>query len=56
MAEPDAGSRGPEYVVLRMRGMCQYMPAGLHSTAVEFLAIAAAINGDDFVPFNDMIW
>jgi ectoine hydroxylase-related dioxygenase (phytanoyl-CoA dioxygenase family) len=40
-----------------MRGMCQYMPAGLRVYGhPQLLAIAAAINGDDFVPFNDVIF
>lgn len=57
MAEPKPDADAPPYTVLRMRGMCQYMPAGLrvygHPT---LLAIAASINGDDFVPFNDVIF
>ena len=37
--------------------MCQYMPAGLRVYGhPQLLAIAAAINGDDFVPFNDVIF
>jgi ectoine hydroxylase-related dioxygenase (phytanoyl-CoA dioxygenase family) len=57
MAEPTPDRGAPDYVVLRMRGMCQYMPAGLRVYGhPQLLAIAAAINGDDFVPFNDVIF
>jgi Phytanoyl-CoA dioxygenase (PhyH) len=57
MAEPQPDHDAPPYVVLRMRGMCQYMPAGLRVYGhPQLLAIAAAINGDDFVPFNDVIF
>ena len=57
MAEPTPDAGAPEYVVLRMRGMCQYMPAGLRVYGhPQLLAIAASINGDDFVPFNDVIF
>ena len=57
MAEPAPDRGAPDYVVLRMRGMCQYMPAGLRVYGhPQLLAIAAAINGDDFVPFNDVIF
>ena len=57
MAEPTPDSDAPRYVVLRMRGMCQYMPAGLRVYGhPQLLAIAAAINGEDFVPFNDVIF
>lgn len=57
MAEPTPDANAPQYVVFRMRRMCQHMPAGLrvygHPT---LLAIAASINGNDFVPFNDVIF
>jgi phytanoyl-CoA dioxygenase PhyH len=57
MAEPTPDSDAPEYVVLRMRAMCTYMPAGLRVYGhPQLLAIAASINGDDFVPFNDVIF
>ena len=57
MAEPLPDSDAPEYVVLRLRGMCQYMPSGLRIYGhPRLLAIAATINGDDFVPFNDVIF
>jgi len=57
MAEPVPDSDAPPYTVLRMRGMCEYMPAGLRLYGhPQLLAIAATINGDDFVPFNDVIF
>ncbi len=57
MAEPTPDRDAPAYVVLRMRGMCQYMPAGLRVYGhPQLLAIAASINCDDFVPFNDVIF
>jgi len=57
MAEPAPDADAPEYVVLRMRAMCRYMPAGLRVYGhPDLLAIAASINGDDFVPFNDVIF
>jgi len=57
MAEPTPDADAPSYVVLRMRGMCQYMPAGLRVYGhPHLLAIAEAINGEDFVPFNDVIF
>jgi ectoine hydroxylase-related dioxygenase (phytanoyl-CoA dioxygenase family) len=57
MTEPKPEGDAPNYVVLRMRGMCQYMPAGLRVYGhPQLLAIAASINGEDFVPFNDVIF
>ena len=57
MAEPLPDSGAPEYVVLHLRGMCQYMPSGLRIYGhPQLLAIAASVNGDDFVPFNDVIF
>ena len=54
-AVPDQGA--PEDVVFLMFGMCQAMPAALrlygHPT---LLAIAEAVNGADFVPYNDAIF
>jgi len=57
MAEPTPDADAPSYVVHRMRGMCEYMPAGLRVYGhPALLAAAASINGDDFVPFNDVIF
>ena len=57
MAEPKPESGAPAYVVHQMRGMCQFMAAGLCVYGhPQLLAIAASINGDDFVPFNGVIF
>src|SRR3546814_16151788 len=57
MAEPTPDGDAPEYVVHQMRGMCQYMPAGLRLYGhPHLLAITESINGEDFVPFNDVIF
>ncbi|HYC46949.1 MAG TPA: phytanoyl-CoA dioxygenase family protein [Burkholderiales bacterium] len=57
MAEAQPDDDAPRFVVLQMRGMCQHMPAGLRLYGhPKLLAIAASINGDDFVPFNDVIF
>ena len=57
MAEPKPDENAPAYTVLRMRAMCQYMPSGLRLYGhPHLLAIAASVNGDDFVPFNDVIF
>jgi hypothetical protein len=57
MVAPKPEENAPNYVVHQMRGMCQYMPAGLRVYGHPLLlAIAASINGDDFVPFNDVIF
>jgi len=53
--EPDAGA--PEDVVFLIYGMCQAMPAGLRLYGhPRLLAVAATINGEDFVPYNDAIF
>ena len=57
MTEPTPDSDAPAYVVLRMRGMCQFMPSGLRVYGhPQLLATAASVNGDDFVPYNDVIF
>lgn len=57
MAEPVPDSDAPEDVVYLMFGMCQAMPAGLRVYGhPNLLAIAEAINGADFVPYNDAIF
>jgi len=57
MTEPTADAGAPDEVVYLMFGMCQAMPAALrlygHPT---LLTIAAGINGDDFVPYNDAVF
>jgi len=57
MAEAKADSDAPEHVVFLMYGMCMGMPAGLRVYGhPQLLAIAEAINGTDFVPYNDAIF
>lgn len=57
MAEPTPDADAPRFVVHQMRGMCQYMPSGLRIYGhPQLLAIAESINGEDFVPFNDVIF
>lgn len=54
MAQPKPNQGSPKQVVHLMSGMCQTMPAGLELYGhPDLLAIAAAVNGDDFVPYND---
>ncbi len=57
MTEARADADAPEQVVFLMFGMCQAMPSALRLYGhPQLLMIAAAINGADFVPFNDAIF
>ncbi|MDX2155126.1 MAG: phytanoyl-CoA dioxygenase family protein [Hyphomicrobiaceae bacterium] len=57
MAEAKADADAPEHVVFLMYGMCMGMPAGMRVYGhPHLLAIAEAINGTDFVPYNDAIF
>ena len=57
MAEPAAASDAPEYTVHLIFGMCMLMPEALRLYGHPgLLAVAASINGDDFVPYNDAIF
>lgn len=57
MTQPMPDADAPEDVVHLMYGMCQAMPAGLRVYGhPALLAIAEAINGPDFVPYNDAIF
>ena len=57
MSQPTPDADAPERVVFLLSSICQAMPAGLrlygHPT---LLAIAEAINGNDFVPFTETIF
>ena len=54
MAEPIPDADAPEETLYLMTGMCQTMPSGLRLYGhPDLLSIAAGINGDDFVPYND---
>ncbi|MCH9675106.1 MAG: phytanoyl-CoA dioxygenase family protein [Gammaproteobacteria bacterium] len=57
MTQPKAPAGAPEEVVHLMRGMCQAMPSALRLYGhPHLLRVAEAINGKDFVPFNDAIF
>ncbi len=57
MTQPLPEQDAPADVVFLMSSMCQAMPSGLRLYGHPLLLeIAAAINGDDFVPFNDAIF
>ena len=57
MTQPLPEEDAPADVVFLMSSMCQAMPSGLRLYGhPHLLEIAAAINGDDFVPFNDAIF
>jgi hypothetical protein len=57
MTQPIPEGDVPDEVPYLMRDMCQAMPAGLRLYGhPQLLAIAEAINGADFVPFNDAIF
>ena len=57
MTEARADGGAPEHVVFLMWGMCMGMPSGLRVYGhPDLLAIAEAINGPDFVPYNDAIF
>jgi hypothetical protein len=57
MNQPAPRSDQQRKVVFIMSGMCQTMASGLRLYGhPKLLAIAASINGDDFVPYNDAIF
>jgi hypothetical protein len=57
MTQPEPESGAPSEVVNLMGGMCQTMQSGLRLYGHPvLLTIAEAINGPDFVPFNDAIF
>ncbi len=57
MFEPDPGRDAPDEVVYLILGSLQFSDACLRVYGhPQLLAIAAAINGDDFVPFNEGLW
>jgi len=54
MTQPTPAADAPAAVVHILNGMCQTMPSGLRLYGHPLLLrIAAAINGADFVPYND---
>jgi hypothetical protein len=57
MIEPTAPKGAPEHVVQVILGSLQFSPACLRAYGhPDLLAVAAAINGDDFTPFNEAVW
>ena len=54
MTEAVPSRNAPEYVVQTIAGICQLIESGLRLYGhPHLLAIAEAINGSDFVPYND---
>ncbi len=54
MTQPTLQHQHTDKVVFIMSGMCQTMESGLRLYGHhDLLAVAASINGDDFVPYND---
>jgi hypothetical protein len=57
MFEPTAASDAPAEVVYLILGSLQFSEAALRVYGhPELLAVAAAVNGDDFVPFNEALF
>ena len=57
MIEPEAPQGAPEHVLQLVLGSLQFSDACLRLYGhPDLLRVAAAINGDDFVPFNEAIW
>ena len=57
MAEPEAPKAAPEYVLQLIHGSLQHSEACLRLYGHPgLLAVAEAINGPDFAPFNEAIW
>jgi hypothetical protein len=57
MIEPEAAADAPEEIVYLILGTLQFSDAHLRVYGhPKLLAVAAAVNGDDFVPFNEAIF
>jgi Phytanoyl-CoA dioxygenase (PhyH) len=57
MFEPVPPTDAPEYIVQLVLGSLQFSDACLRVYGhPQLLAVAAAINGDDFTPFNEAVW
>ena len=57
MIEPEAPAGAPDLVLQIVLGSLQFSPACLRVYGhPDLLRVAAAINGDDFVPFNEAVW
>jgi len=57
MIEPTAAANAPEEIVYLMLGTLQFSDALLRTYGhPDLLSVAAAINGSDFVPFNEALF
>ena len=57
MFEPAVPAEAPDYVVQLILGSLQFSDACLRVYGhPDLLAVAAAVNGDDFTPFNEAVW
>jgi hypothetical protein len=57
MFEPTAPDGAPEHVLQLVLGSLQFSEACLRLYGhPQLLAVAAAVNGDDFTPFNEAVW
>ena len=57
MIEPEAGEDAPDEILQILLGSLQFSDACLRMYGhPDLLRIAEAINGEDFVPFNEAIW
>jgi ectoine hydroxylase-related dioxygenase (phytanoyl-CoA dioxygenase family) len=57
MFEPEAAADAPDEVVYLVLGSLQFSEACLRVYGhPQLLAVAAAINGPDFTPFNEALW
>ena len=57
MIEPTAPDGAPEWVVQLVLGSLQFSDACLRTYGhPQLLAVAEAINGPDFTPFNEAVW
>ena len=57
MFEPKAAAQAPEEIVYLILGSLQFSEAALRVYGhPQLLAVAVAVNGDDFVPFNEALF
>ncbi|MFP6747381.1 MAG: phytanoyl-CoA dioxygenase family protein [Alphaproteobacteria bacterium] len=57
MIEPEAAAGAPEEIVYLILGSLQFSDACLRAYGhPDLLAVAAAVNGEDFVPFTDALF
>lgn len=57
MLQPKPDPSAPSAVVLAMHGLCQIMESGLRLYGhPALLSIAASVNGDDFVPYTEVVF